>query len=157
MFAKPQAEHDWLEQLVGKWTFEHECQMPDGATSKTRGKMSCRTLGGLWIICESHGEQADGDPWSSIMTIGFDPEQKRYVGTFVGSMMANIWHYQGVVDATGNRLPLNSEGPKFDGSGRGSYRDTIEIIDKDNWLFTSELQDDEGQWVQFMTGPHTRA
>lgn len=156
MFAKPQDEHDWLEQLVGKWTFEHECQMPDGVPSKTHGRMSCRTLGGLWILCESRGEQSDGEPWSSIMTLGFDPEQNRYVGTFIGSMMANIWHYQGVVDATGKRLPLDSEGPKLDGNGQCKYRDTIQIIDGDNWLFTSELQNDDGQWVQFMTGPHTR-
>ena len=32
-----------------------------------------------------------------------------------------------------------------------------EIIDEDNWLFTSELQDDDGKWMQFMTGKHTRA
>ncbi len=157
MFAKPQAEHQWLEQLIGDWKFEHDCQMPDGTTSKTPGSMSCRSLGGLWVICESNGESAEGESWSSIMTLGFDSKQNQYVGTFVGSMMANIWPYQGVVDASGKRLPLDSEGPKFGGSGRCKYRDTIEIIDKDNWLFISELQDDDGQWVRFMTGKHIRA
>ena len=53
MFAKPQSEHQWLDQLVGEWTFEHECQMPDGSTSNAPGKMTCRSLGGLWLICES--------------------------------------------------------------------------------------------------------
>ena len=156
MFAKPQTEHQWLDQLVGNWKFAHECQMPDGKISKANGSMACRSLGGLWLICESSGDSSDGESWSSIMTLGFDPAQNQYVGTFIGSMMANIWPYHGVVDSSGKRLPLNSEGPKFDGSGHCKYRDTIEIIDKDNWLFTSELQDDDGKGVQFMTGQHTR-
>ncbi len=157
MFAKPQSEHQWLHQLIGDWDFQHHCQMPDGTVSETPGKMSCRSLGGMWLLCESNGIADDGAPWSSLMTLGFDPAQDRYVGTFIGSMMANIWHYRGVVDATGKRLPLDSEGPKFDGSGTGRYRDTIEIVDADSWLFTSEMLTDDGQWVKFLDGKHVRA
>jgi hypothetical protein len=155
MFAKPQQEHRWLDQLAGRWKFEHNCEMPDGAKSTASGIMSCRSLGGMWLICESSGQSPDGD-WSSIMTVGFDPVQNQFVGTFVGSMMANIWPYHGVLDTNAKRLPLYSEGPKFDGSGTGKYRDTIEIVDANTWLFTSELQSDEGDWQQFMVGKHTR-
>lgn len=152
MFAKPQSEHRWLEQLAGQWKFEHDCQVPDGSKSTTEGTMACRLLGGLWLICESSGESPGNGAWSSIMTLGFDPNLNQYVGTFIGSMMANIWPYHGKLDSTGKRLPLNSEGPKFDGSGIGKYRDTIEIIDTENWLFTSELQTDGGKWLQFLSG-----
>lgn len=157
MFATPQQEHHWLDQLVGQWKFEHDCLMPDGSKSSTDGTMNCRSLGGMWLIGESRGESPDSGAWSSIMTLGFDPAQNQYVGTFVGSMMANIWPYRGVLDATGKRLPLDSEGPKFDGSGVGKYRDTIEIVDTDAWLFISELQSDDGNWVQFLSGKHTRS
>lgn len=157
MFAIPQQEHKWLDQLVGQWKFEHDCLMPDGSKSSTHGAMTCRSLGGMWLICESSGESPDGGAWSSIMTLGFDPAQSQYVGTFVGSMMANIWPYRGVLDATGKRLPLESEGPKFDGTGIGKYCDTIEIIDADTWLFISEFQSDDGSWVQFLSGKHTRS
>jgi len=156
MFAVPQQEHQWLDQLVGLWRLEHDCQMPDGNRSTTHGTMTCRSLGGMWLICESSGSSPKGGAWSSIMTLGFDPAQNQYVGTFVGSMMANIWPYRGIVDASGRRLPLESEGPKFDGSGIGRYRDTIEIVDADTWLFTSEFQSDDGKWQQFLSGKHTR-
>jgi hypothetical protein len=156
MFAKPQSEHQWLDQLLGLWTFDHNCQMPDGSHSTTQGSMTCRSLGGMWLICESSGKSPDGSDWSSIMTLGFDPAQNQYVGTFIGSMMTNIWPYHGVLDATGKRLPLNSVGPKFDGSGIGNYRDTIEIVNVDTWRFISELQNDDGEWVQFMCGTHKR-
>ena len=156
MFAKPQHEHQWLDPLIGQWKIEHECQEPDGKISTTLGVMNCRSLGGMWLICESSGESSEAELWSAIMTLGYDLHQKQYVGTFVGSMMTNIWHYQGVVDESGKRLPLESEGPAFDGSGRCKYRDTIEILDNENWLFTSELQADDGKWRQFMAGKHTR-
>lgn len=155
MFAKPQQEHQWLDQLIGQWKFEHDCEMPDGTKSNTSGTMKCRSLGGMWLICESSGESRDGQ-WSSIMTLGFDLAQSQFVGTFVASMMANIWPYHGVLDEAAKRLPLYSEGPKFDGSGVGKYRDTIEIVDADTWLFTSELQLEDASWQQFMVAKHTR-
>ncbi len=157
MFAKPQSEHKWLDKLIGDWRFEHNCQMPDGSKSTSHGSMTCRSLGGLWLICESSGQSPDGSAWSSIMTLGFDPTRSQYVGTFIGSMMTNIWPYQGTLDKTGVRLPLYSEGPKFDGSGVGEYRDTIEIVSTDAWVFTSEFHSDDGTWVQFLSGKHTRS
>jgi hypothetical protein len=157
MFAKPLQQHQWLHQLTGDWKFTHECQMPDGTLSITEGVMNCRSLGGLWLVCESTGESPDGSKWSSIMTLGYDPTLNKYVGTFIGSMMANIWPYIGVLDATGKRLPLDSQGPKFTGDGIGNYRDTIEVIDADTWLFISEFQTDTGDWHQFMSGKHVRS
>ncbi|EMI41373.1 DUF1579 domain-containing protein [Rhodopirellula sp. SWK7] len=156
MFSKPQAEHQWLEQMIGDWSFDHQCMGPDNESTHSSGKMACRTMGGLWLICESSGGTNDEDKWSSIMTLGFDPTKNRYVGTFVGSMMANIWHYRGTVDESGKRLPLDSEGPKFGGTGTCLYRDTIEIVDANEWLMTSEMQDDDGAWAKFMHGKHTR-
>lgn len=156
MFAKPQQQHQWLNQLVGQWKFEHDCSMPDGSKSTAEGQMTCRSLGGMWLICESSGDSPDG-AWSSIMTLGFDFAQDQYVGTFVGSMMANIWSYHGILDASGKRLPLNTEGPKFDGSGTCRYRDSIEIVDAETWLLISEQESDDGQWIQFMTAKHTRS
>ncbi|MCU0718443.1 MAG: DUF1579 domain-containing protein [Pirellula sp.] len=156
MFSQSQKEHHWLSRLVGNWEFEHDCKMPDGTDAKSGGKMVCRMLGELWLICESTGVAPDGGSWSSVMTIGFEPTKNAYVGTFIGSMMANIWHYRGVMDDDGVTLPLESEGPKFDGSGMGKYRDTIKIIDENTWLFTSDFQLDDGTWNPFMSGAHRR-
>ena len=157
MFAKPQSEHHWLDQLIGDWSIEHHCQMPDGSKSKTHGKMTCRSLGGMWLISESEGVSPEGQAWSSIMTVGFDTVIERFVGTFVGSMMSNVWHYQGDLDESQRRLPLECEGPKFDGVGTCQYRDTIEIVAPNRWLFTSEFQNEEGQWTKFLDGIHTRS
>lgn len=157
MFTKPQKEHQWLDQFIGHWVVQHECQMPDGKISKTDGTMVCRSLSGMWLICESSGASAEGDSWSSIMTLGFDLKKERYVGTFIGSMMANLWLYEGSLDSTGKKLPLETKGPAFVGNGTCNYRDTIEIVDAGLWLFTSEFQGEAGEWTKFMDGKHIRS
>src|SRR5262245_66093699 len=86
MQAEPQKEHQWLQQLVGDWTFESECVMgPEQPPSKFMGTESVRSLGALWVLCEGRGEMPGGGMATTLMTLGYDPAKKRYVGTFVGS------------------------------------------------------------------------
>lgn len=156
MFAKPQQEHQWLEQLVGNWTVEQQCTMPDGNQVESSGRMSCRMIGGLWLLAESTGVDPEGNPWTCVMTLGFDPAKEAFIGTFLGSMMTHLWPYHGRRDPSGNRLPLDSEGPKFDGSGTTRYRDTLEIVSPNEWLFDGEVLSDDGTWVEMMHGRHRR-
>ena len=156
MLAQPQDEHRWLEQLLGRWDMHHDCVMPDGSSSVTNGKIDCRSLGGMWVLVEYSGESPEGKPWSSVMTLGFDPAKDCYVGSFVGSMMSNIWNYTGKRAAGEDRLVLDTVGPAFDGSGTCNYRDTIEIVDANAWRLISAMQNEDGSWTQFMNGTHSR-
>ncbi len=54
-----------------------------------------------------------GDPATMLMSLGYDPAKKRFVGTWIGSMMTNLWVYDGELDPTGKILTLNAEGPSF--------------------------------------------
>lgn len=45
-----------------------------------------------------------GTPMCGIQTIGYDATKKKYVGTWVDSMMNYLWLYEGNVDETGNKL-----------------------------------------------------
>ncbi len=156
MFDKPQAEHKWLEQLVGNWRIEQQCTMPSGATNRTEGQMTCRMIGGLWLFAESSGESDEGDKWTCVMTVGFDPKRNAYMGTFIGSMMSYLWPYEGTLDESRKRLVLDTNGPKMDGVGTSNYRDTIEIISSDHWRFTGELQNNDSTWTMIMDGAHRR-
>ena len=53
-----------------------------------------------------------------IMTLGYDPQKKRYVGTWIGSMMTHLWVYDGALDAAGKVLTLDAEGPAWPATGR---------------------------------------
>ena len=135
MKADVQKEHLWLSRLVGDWNFEAECLMgPDQPPSKCAGTETVRSLGGLWALCEGRGEMPGGGTATTLMTLGYDPARKRYVGTFIGSMMTHMWVYDGQLDATGKILTLDTEGPSFAADGKmeegkmAKYKDVIDSM-----------------------------
>lgn len=153
MQSAPQSENEWLQKLVGRWTMEAECVMgPDQEPMKSNGTEIVRSLGGLWTIGEGQGTPPGSDQLvHSIMTLGFDPAKKQYVGSFVASCMAQIWIYTGSIDATGRILTLDTDGPAFSGDGLAKYQDIIEHLSDDHRTLSSQVLGEDGQWVRFMT------
>lgn len=157
MHEEPSREHQWLEQLVGEWEGESECLMgPDQPPVTGKMTESVRMLGAMWSLHEGEGESPDGQSMKSIITLGFDPRQGRFVGTFIASGMTHLWLYNGSLDASGKVLTLDAEGPSFTGEGMSKYQDIVEIIDADHRTLKSQLLGEDGQWVQFMTAHYRR-
>src|SRR5215213_3602037 len=110
--AVPRPEHQWLEKLVGEWTYETVAMMEPGQPpTQLAGSESVRSLGGLWTVAEGQGEMPGGGSMTSIMTLGYDPQSKRYVGTWIGSVMPYLWIYDGALDPSGRVLTLDANGP----------------------------------------------
>lgn len=153
MKTEPKAEHRWLRQLVGDWSYEVEgIPGPGKDPVKSHGTESVRAFGDLWIILEGRGAMPGGAPFESVMTLGYDPAAKRFTGTWIGSSMAYLWIYEGELDATGAVLTLESEGPAMGGDGTmARYRDVVEIKSPDHRVMTSSMLAADGQWRQFMT------
>ena len=158
MHTEPQKEHQWLQQLVGDWTYESEAIMcPDQPPMKSSGTESVRSIGGLWVLSEGQCEMPDGAPGTMIITLGYDPAKERFVGTFIGSMMANLWIYDGALDAAGKVLTLDAEGPSCSGDGTmAKYQDIIEIKTKDHRVLSSQVLGADGKWTRFMTANYRR-
>jgi hypothetical protein len=158
MQVEPQREHQWLQRLVGEWTFENECIMgPDQPPAKHTGTETIRSIGGLWTMGEGQGEGPDGTLVTSIMTLGFDPQLGRFVGTFIASMMTHLWIYNGTLDAAGKVLTLDTEGPDFSGGpNQVKYQDIIEFVSDDHRVLRSQLVGPDGKWNQFMTAHYRR-
>jgi hypothetical protein len=159
MQAEPQKEHEWLDQLVGEWAYKVEATMEPGQPpSRFKGSESVRSLGGLWVVAEGRGEMPDGGVGTMIMTIGYDPGKKRYVGTWVGSMMSHLWVYDGALDASGRVLTLDAGGPAASVEGRtAKFQDVIEIVSHDHRVLRSRMLGDDGAWQEFMTAHYRRS
>jgi Protein of unknown function (DUF1579) len=154
---KPVKEHEWLKQFVGDWEMEGTCDMGPGAEPmKSKGTESARMMGGFWLIAEGKGE-AMGMPFTHIMTLGYDVEKRKYIGTWVDSMLGHMWKYEGSVDATGKIITLEAEGPNFMAGGKMTkFRDVMEFKDKDHRVLTSSMLGEDGKWVTFMRGESRR-
>jgi hypothetical protein len=152
-FPAPQKEHEWLKQFVGQWDSESEATAASGQPPiKCKGTMSSRMLGEFWVVSDVKGDMG-GTAISAIQTIGYDPEKKKYVGTWVDSMLNHLWHYEGTVDDSGRTLTLEAEGPNFMTGGKTTkFRDAYEFESKDHIIATSSALGEDGKWVTFMTG-----
>jgi Protein of unknown function (DUF1579) len=158
MNAEPQKEHAWLQKLVGEWTYEVEAVMAPGQPPiRSQGTESVRSLGGLWILGEGQGECPGGGLATTLLTLGYDPSAKRFVGTWVGSMMTHLWVYDGALDTSGTVLTLDAEGPSFAGDGKmAKYQDITEIKSDDHRVLSSRVLGPDGKWTQFMTAHYRR-
>jgi Protein of unknown function (DUF1579) len=158
MNSTPQKEHQWLQKLVGEWTSEAEATMEPGKPPETfTGTESVRSIGGLWTLGEGRGEMPGGGTATTLMTLGYDPQKQRFVGTFIASMMTYLWVYDGALDAAGRVLTLDAEGPDMTGDGKMmKYRDVIELKSDDHRVLTSHVLGDDGKWRLFMTAHYRR-
>lgn len=161
MEVTPQKEHEWLHKLIGDWTSEMDAPAEPGKPAdKCRGSERVRSLGGLWVLAEGQGEMPGGGQATMLMTLGYDPARRRFVGTWVGSMMTHLWIYEGTLDNNRRLLTLESEGPVCDATGASGklakYRDVIEIVSDDERRLTSHMLGEDGQWRQFMTACYRR-
>ena len=155
---KPQEEHRWLQKLVGDWTYEGEAPMKPGeAPVKFSGTETVRKIGELWVLGEGRGVVPGGEEGTSIIALGYDPQKQAFVGTWFGSMMNQLWVYEGELDAGKRKLTLNTEGPNMQKEGElANYREVIELPDDDRRTFTSFVEGEDGSWQQIMTTTYRR-
>src|ERR671914_871581 len=123
MKTEPQKEHQWLQRFIGEWTFEGEAMMEPGQPpAKFTGTESVRSLGDLWFLAEGQGEMPGGGTATTLVTLGYDSQKQRYVGTWIGSMMTHLWVYDGTLDAAGGGVAPLGGGPPHGGGGEQGKR-----------------------------------
>lgn len=150
--AKPQAQHDFLQKMVGTW----EVNAADIANGEVWTE-TCRSLNGIWFVAEGNGNMPGGERATTVLTLGYDPAKGRYVGTWFGTMMHHLWVYDGELSEDGKTLSLYTTGPDFAQQGKlCDYREQITFTDRDHRTFTSSAKQPDGSWKQFMQANYTR-
>ncbi len=154
---KPQKEHEWLQQLVGEWTVECEMYISaDSPPMEVQSVERVRSIGGFWVVAETTGTVMK-DPFTGVLTLGYDPQRQKYVGTWIGSVSSALWTYEGTLDETGKVLTLETEGECPAAPGKlMPFKEVIEFKDKDHRIFTSTYLDDDGKWTTAMVGHYRR-
>jgi len=157
MSLKPQREHLWLRQLIGEWTYESVLQEPGKGPARSEGSERVRPIGAYWVVAEGQGEMPGYGRATTLMTLGFDARKRRYVGSWVGSVMSCLWIYEGTVDATGRKLTLYAEGPDPLRDGTlAKYRDVIEIKSEAHRVLTSAVMHEDGTWGELLRTDYRR-
>lgn len=152
----PQKEHELLQRFVGDWETEAEASAgPDQPAMECHGKMHSRALGQLWIVTEVENNMM-GTTMRAVQTIGFDPQKRKYVGTWVDSVMNHLWKYEGSFDEASQTLTLEAEGPNMISPGEtGLFRDVYIFMSPDQIDTQAQMQQGD-EWITFATGTAKR-
>ncbi|HKY02786.1 MAG TPA: DUF1579 domain-containing protein [Burkholderiales bacterium] len=155
---QPQEQHCWLQQLVGEWTYVVDAPTAPGAEPhKHEGVERVRAIGEIWIQGESTADIPGVGRATMQLTLGYDTQKKRFVGTWFGSMMNYLWIYDGELDSSGTVLTLNAEGPSMAGEGKmAKYQDIITIVSPNERILGSQQLQPDGTWKRFMTATYKR-
>jgi hypothetical protein len=132
---KPGPEQEVLKREVGTWDATVEMLGPGGtATSKSTGTETNTLLGGLWLITDFKGDMM-GQPFLGHGTAGYDPDKKKYVGSWVDSMATNLQLGESTWDPATQTMSGTMEGKDETGK-MTTYRSVTEYKDPDTRVFT---------------------
>lgn len=153
---QPTKEHEWLKKFAGEWDTATEIYMEEGKPPmRATGKETAKMIGGFWVIGENKGEMM-GQAFTGVITVGYDPEKKKYIGTWVDSNTSMLWQYTGSVDETGKILTLESKGFCPMEGQVCQFKDVIEFKSDDERVMTSTRLGKDGKWTKMMTMTSTR-
>lgn len=156
-FPMPTKEHELLKQFAGEWTAVAETVPAPGEEAlKCVGTETAKMVGGYWLVSNGQAEMM-GMQTSSVLSIGYDPNKKKYIGTFLCSMDSTLWTYEGTMDESGKKLTLMTEGPSpLDPTQKAVFREVLELKDQDHKSFTSYMKTEDGNWQKFVTVEYER-
>ncbi len=132
---QPGPEHEMLKKDVGTWDATVEFMGgPGAAPSVSKGTETVTMLGGFWQVTDFKSEMM-GQPFEGRGAMGYDPSRKKYVGTWVDSMVPGYYTTEGTYDPATKTLTSTMEGPGPDGT-IAKTRETTEWKDPDTRVFT---------------------
>ena len=109
---QPTEQHRLLQKDVGTWDAEITLFPPEEGAEpmKSKGTEKCELLmGGMWLVSRFEGEMA-GMEFAGAGTFGYDPVEKKYVGTWADSMSPHLMIIKGDYDADTKTMTSTGEG-----------------------------------------------
>lgn len=152
----PVPQHEWLQQFVGQWDSTSKAAVQPGQPPvEGTGAESVRAIGKFWIVAK-HDSEIVGTPFTSIFTLGYDPEKEKFVATWVDSLFNYLWTYEGTLDADGKSLTFETEGPNPATGEQCTFKEVIAFQGPDQRTHTSYLRGDDGEWSEMVAITYRR-
>ncbi|MEZ6096182.1 MAG: DUF1579 domain-containing protein [Pirellulaceae bacterium] len=118
-------EHEVLKKDVGTWKAEMKMWMaPEMPAQEMAGEEVNRMVGDLWLVSDFKADFG-GMPFEGHAIMGYNPEAKKYQGSWIDSMTPAAAHMEGEFDKESNTLTTIMEQPQPDGSMRKSKSTTV--------------------------------
>ena len=145
--ADPTPQHKWLGQLVGEWHTEIVDPSVGAEAPETKIKITDKihAVGEYWIVSESEITFSSGAS-HFMMTIGYDPEAKEFIGSWIDSNSSHMWTLKGSLDEDRQMLTFHAEGPGPGGKA-ARFRDEIQLDSPNQKTHRNFLLGEDGEWA----------
>ena len=137
--SQPTKEHELLKKDVGTW--KAACKMweiPGQPPMEFEGVETNRLLGGFWVISEFKGSMP-GMTYEGSGSFGYDPESKKYVGTWVSNIEATMSRMQGTYDEKTKTLTMVSQKMNDGQGGKIQSKNVVVYQDENTRVMTMYL------------------
>ncbi len=155
-FPRPTAEHNKVRESAGVWKVKSTFYMdPNPATPpmESEAKETIEAFGDFWIRSVYESDFM-GQPFRGQTMLGYDPEKKEYVSTWIDTMSPTFFHFRG--NFTGDKLEM--KGRAFDCMSKveANYRTTEVHKSPDERVFEMFMEMPDGNEFKMMTHVYTR-
>ena len=142
---KPGPEQEKLKAFVGDW----DCVVKFGNMEMKGTETYTLGFGGFWLTGTF---KSDGpEKFEGRGTIGYDPNKKKYVSTWIDSMDASMMISEGDFDKDSKTYTEVGDGVGEDGKPQ-KYKSVVEFKDKDELVMTMyTVKDGKEQQIMTMT------
>jgi hypothetical protein len=138
-------EHKLLHKDVGTWDATMKIWPQEGAEPiESKGTEKNELLqGGMWLVSRFSGD-IFGMPFSGIGTVGYDPIDKKYVGTWVDSISPHLTVLKGEYDAATKTMTSIAEGRDFQTGQVTQSKHITRFIDENTRTFEIHAKEEGG-------------
>lgn len=147
----PTTEHEVLKNDVGDWDGTMKLWNAPGeepTTSECSEKVELLP-GGMWIVTRFEGTFA-GTPFTGASIIGYDPIEKKYVGTWVDSISPHLQTIRGDYDPATKTMTSIAENRDPATGKIIAYKEIARTIDANTRTFEMHLPDEKGNYRKIM-------
>ncbi len=150
--AEPTDEHKILARDAGTWdgTIKSYMGGPDAEPMVSKGtEVNTVLTGGLWVLSKFEGDFG-GMKFEGRGQFGYDPNKKKYVGTWIDSLSPNLSVLEGTYDSKTKTMTFLGEGTSAEGI-KYTQKMVTTTKDDDNRVFTLYMKvGDSKDEVKFM-------
>lgn len=154
---QPTPEHARLESGLGRWNVKCTYFMdPSQPPMVCDAVETVEPVGPFWTVSLFESEFM-GMPFRGRSTLGYDPQKKKWVGTWVDSMSPSMFVMEGGYDAAGKVLTMHCRGPHMATGEMVDFRCVTTHTGPETHEFDMYMTDPQHGEVQMFRHEYSRA
>jgi hypothetical protein len=146
----PTKEHEIFKGDVGTWDATMKLFAAPGAEPTVSKAVETNELvGGMWLVSRFEGELM-GMPFTGFGQWGYDPAEKKYIGTWIDNMTPYLQTIRGDYDGATKTMTSVSESRDPMTGEKITYKESARTIDADTRLFEMSMPDGKGGYQKML-------